>query len=111
MRLILFFTLTFLSGALLGQSLRISNPVCEYQNNPVGVDVPSPRFSWQLVSTKNDVLQTAYEIRVATDEALLGKDQSLFWQSGKVQSDQSIHVPYSGPSLKSRQRYYWQVRV
>lgn len=93
------------------QTLKVVDPVCEYQDNPLGMDVTSPRFSWKLVSEKNDVVQTAYEIRVAQDPALLSKSNSLVWQSGKIQSDQSLHVPYTGPALRSRERYYWQVRA
>ncbi len=36
---------------------------------------------------------------------------NLLWDTGKVYSDQSIHVEYDGPALKSGQRFYWQVRV
>jgi alpha-L-rhamnosidase len=35
----------------------------------------------------------------------------LIWDSGRVESDQSIHVPYGGPALKSQQRLDWKVRV
>jgi alpha-L-rhamnosidase len=33
------------------------------------------------------------------------------WDSGKVTSDQSVLVPYAGPQLASRTRYFWSVRV
>ncbi|WP_254161434.1 glycoside hydrolase family 78 protein [Chryseosolibacter histidini] len=99
-----------LAGTLSAQSLKIVNPVCEYRKDPLGLDLTPPRLSWQLSSAKRDVMQTAYEIRVATDASALAKGRNLVWQSGKVQSDQSVHVPYGGP-LQSRQRYYWQVRV
>ena len=33
------------------------------------------------------------------------------WDSGKVESDQSVHVVYAGPALKSRQRCQWKVRT
>ncbi len=29
----------------------------------------------------------------------------------EVDSDQSVNVPYGGPAVESRRRYYWQVRV
>jgi alpha-L-rhamnosidase len=93
------------------QTLKVVNPVCEYQSNPLGIDVTTPRFSWQLVSTKNNVLQTAYEIRVGADAASVAKGQKLVWESGKTASAQSLHVPYGGPALKSKQRLFWQVRV
>lgn len=33
------------------------------------------------------------------------------WDSGKVMSPDSVLVPYAGPALTSRTRYYWSVRV
>src|SRR5690606_15103804 len=33
------------------------------------------------------------------------------WDSGRVKSDQSIHIPYAGAALQSNQHVYWTVRV
>ncbi|HEY3370798.1 MAG TPA: glycoside hydrolase family 78 protein [Prolixibacteraceae bacterium] len=81
--------------------------ICEYHTNPLGIDIQKPRLSWQILSSENNVLQTAYEIKV-TDQTAKNK---VIWNSGKVNSDQSVNVPYDGPALKSMQRLYWQVRV
>jgi len=81
--------------------------ICEYHINPVGIDIQKPRLSWQIASSEENLLQTAYEINV-TDQTAKGK---LIWTSGKVNSAQSVNVPYQGPALKSMQRVYWQVRV
>jgi alpha-L-rhamnosidase len=81
--------------------------ICEYHTNPIGIDILKPRLSWQIVSAEENVLQTAYEIKV-TDQTAKGK---LLWTSGKVNSAQSVNVTYEGPALKSMQRVYWQVRV
>lgn len=86
----------------------LKNPLTENQKNPLGVDV-SPRFSWQLVSEKRNVTQTAYEIRVSDTQASLSKGN--MWSSGKVNSDQSLYVPYGGKPLQSGKKYFWQVRV
>src|SRR6478735_4211328 len=83
------------------RNLRLENRI-----NPVGMDVPTPRFSWQLVSGKRNVMQTAYEIRV-TDKS--GK--SIVWNSSKQTTDQSIYIPYAGRPLQTAMTYYWQVRV
>ncbi|RKD89838.1 glycoside hydrolase family 78 protein [Mangrovibacterium diazotrophicum] len=85
----------------------VTNLVCEYHVNPIGLDVHQPRLSWKLLSDDTDVMQTAYEIRV-TDGSANG---DLLWTSGKVDSDQSVNLVYEGPELKSGQRVYWQVRV
>ena len=38
---------------------------CEYEVDPLGIDVAKPRFSWELSSTEKGVMQTSYELRVA----------------------------------------------
>lgn len=44
-------------------------------------------------------------------EDLLRKGGANVWDSGRTASDQSIYVPYDGPPLASRLRYFWRVRV
>ncbi len=87
----------------------VQNPLCENLSNPVGLDILQPRFSWQLISDKRNVMQSAYEIRVSNDPVTLKKGGS--WNTGKVPSDQSVYVPYSGTPLESGKNYFWQVRV
>ncbi len=88
-----------------------TNLLCEYRVNPLGIDVRQPRLSWQLASDRRGVAQTAYQVRAAEDEADLVAGRNLLWDTGQVLSDQSVHVPYAGPALRSGQRVYWQVRV
>lgn len=84
---------------------------CEYRTNPLGIDVTKPRLSWKLDSAERGAVQTAYQILVSSTEDALGKDQGDLWDSGKVTSDQSVHIVYSGKSLQSRQRCFWKVRT
>jgi alpha-L-rhamnosidase len=84
---------------------------CEYLENPVGIDIPKPRLSWILVSTLRGQGQTAYRILVASSREMLAKDAADLWDSGKINSDRSIHIEYDGLPLKSRQECYWKVRV
>ena len=91
-------------------TLIVSNLSCEYRINPLGIDVLQPRLSWQLESDQRGTHQTAYRILAAASENALSND-SLLWDSGKVISNQSIHVPYEGPALISSQRVYWKVWV
>jgi len=85
--------------------------VCEYRNNPLGIDVTAPRFSWQLHSDQIGARQTAYQILAASDAALLHEGKADVWDSGKIESNQSVHVVYAGAKLTSRQRVYWTVTV
>ncbi len=89
----------------------VGHLLCEYHNNPVGIDVVQPRLSWQLFSDEQNITQTAYEIRVASTLKDLSSRSKQLWNSGKISSPQSVNVVYEGPELASKQRVYWQVRV
>jgi alpha-L-rhamnosidase len=84
---------------------------CEYVESPLGVDVPHPRLFWKLDSRTRGQRQSAYEVLAATSEALLAQDKADLWRSGKVESDQTTHVPYAGKPLRSSQQVFWQVRA
>lgn len=84
---------------------------CEYRSNPLGIDITTPRLSWQMQSDRRGARQTAYRILAASNPNLLRADQADLWDSGKIESDQSLHIPYAGQKLGSRQQVYWQVTV
>ncbi|HUW19267.1 MAG TPA: glycoside hydrolase family 78 protein [Sedimentisphaerales bacterium] len=84
---------------------------CEYRVNPPGIDVVKPRLSWVLESSQRGQKQTAYRLLVAGSEKNLQKDRGDLLDTGKVESEQSVHIEYSGKPLKSRMRCYWKVRV
>lgn len=79
--------------------------------NPMGIDTPVPRLGWKLKSEKQDVMQTAYRILVASDAALLAEGKADLWDSGLVESDSSVWVSYRGRELKTGQRCFWKVQV
>lgn len=89
----------------------ISNLTCEYHSNPLGIDVLQPRLSWQMYSEQRGTRQTAYQIWAAVSAESLANGRNLLWDSGKIETAQSTHVPYGGPVLVSGQRVYWKVRV
>jgi len=84
--------------------LSVANLRCEYKVDPIGIDAPAPRLGWQLRSEARDVVQSAYEVQAM-------RDGKILWDSGKVASRRSVHVPYGGPALESSRRYTWRVRV
>ena len=63
----------------------------EYRENPIGIDNP-PRFSWKIKSSRQDLVQTAYQIQVTGG----GK---LMWDSGCVKSGKAAgaHERIPGP--------------
>ena len=54
----------------------VSNAKTENMSNPLGLDTNQPRFSWQITSDKKDVVQTAYEILVASSLDNLKADKA-----------------------------------
>jgi alpha-L-rhamnosidase len=84
------------------QQLRTEN-----LDNPVGIDILYPRFSWQLAAETRNTWQTAYALTVS-DAA---NPAQAIWQSGKKTSDRSVYVPYEGPQLQGGKKYRWKVTV
>jgi alpha-L-rhamnosidase len=84
---------------------------CEYRENPLGIDALTPHLSWQSDNSERNWKQSAYEILVASDLDQLRAGHGDVWDSGKTGSDDSVGIPYRGPALESRKRYYWKVRV
>lgn len=86
---------------------------CEYKQNPTAIDEPFPRLSWVVETGKSQrgIFQSAYQVLVASSPELLKADQGDLWDSGKVDSDQSIQVVYRGKTLTSSLPCFWKVRL
>ena len=84
---------------------------CEYRTSPLGMDIRSPRLSWVMQSDRRGEIQTAYQVLVASSPNLLRQDKGVSWDSGKMDSDRSTQIEYSGKPLASHQPAYWKVRV
>jgi alpha-L-rhamnosidase len=93
------------------QTVIVTNLKCENFSNPIGIDTTHPSFSWQLGSVTRNILQTAYQIIVSDDPDKLSDGSGNIWDSGKINSDQSIQVIYKGDKLQSAKKYYWKVRI
>ncbi len=81
---------------------------CEYLDNPLGVDVPKPRFFWVVEHPERGQVQSGYEVIVSTDPKAAAGD---IWESGKVVSAKSTQVVFAGKSLESGKSYFWKVRT
>ncbi len=87
---------------------------CEYLRAPLGIDVDRPRLSWKLKAcnpTDRGQRQRAYHVLVASSRDLLEQDSGDLWDSGVVESDQSVHVVYAGKDLQSGMECFWKVRA
>lgn len=88
--------------------LIVRNLTAEYRNNPLGTGVSSPRISWRIESDRPGTLQQAYRIQVAAGN---GDFNAFIWDTGRMESDESVLIPYNGPKLSSRTRYHYRIRV
>ena len=70
-----------------------------------------PRFGWGVGDSRPDAVQTAYRVQVASGRAFLAGGEPDIWDSGRVQSSQSITVEYAGPPLAPDTPYCWRVRT
>ena len=79
----------------------------EYLQNPLGIDVEQPRFSWQLIAPEGarGYVQSAYQI-VVSDES-----GGVVWDSGRMESDTALGVVYEGQALNPATRYTWNLTV
>src|ERR1700687_3889927 len=113
-RLILIFlliTVSLQSGLVQAPSSKPVHLKCDSLVNPLGIDSKVPMLSWQLRDERYGARQTAYEIQVASNPALLDVGKPDVWDSGRVESDQSAGVSYAGPPLIAEKRYFWRVKV
>lgn len=84
------------------QSLKV-----EYAKTPLAVSVAQPRFSWQMMSDDKmrGCQQKAYQITVVNENG------NQVWNTGKVNSDVSLNVKYSGNTLLPATKYKWMLKV
>ncbi|MDN5893678.1 MAG: family 78 glycoside hydrolase catalytic domain [Nocardioides sp.] len=79
------------------------------REDPLGIPGSAPSLSWSSESEARGVVQSAYEVRIASSAETL--ESADVWDSGKVDSDRQVDVPYDGPALDSQTSYHWQVRI
>ena len=82
----------------------------EYMSEPQGIDVASPRFGWKNASTEYGAKQTAYRLEVAESPENLAAGDCVF-DSGKIESGESVGIEYQGSPLKPHTVYAWRVTV
>ena len=100
------FTISFAASPLNTGILTV-----EYLENPLGIDVEKPRFSWTLISEQRNQKQAAFEIIVSDNIKDISAGKGNVWTSGKINSSQSLHIEYAGQGLNSFTKYYWRVKV
>lgn len=100
-----------LAGCTSGQKINLKDLRVEMKENPVGIGVMQPRFMWKISSASPDLIQTSYQIQVAASPDNLQNGKELLWDTGEVNSEESVLIPYGGSPLESRKSYYWRVKA
>lgn len=96
-------------GAILPAALTV-----ERLSNPVGIASPNPRLSWVNTAADpnaKDLRQSAYRILVASSPENLDEDNGDMWDSGWVESDENLDIPYAGAPLATSRILWWKVAV
>ncbi|SEG88151.1 alpha-L-rhamnosidase [Nonomuraea solani] len=80
--------------------LIVTAPTYEHHQDPLGIGEPAPRLSWTVTTDLPGWRQQAYEIELSDGTA-----------TGRVESDESVLVPWPGAALGARERRGARVRV
>ncbi|MAT73340.1 MAG: alpha-L-rhamnosidase [Planctomycetaceae bacterium] len=85
---------------------------CEFLRDPdvAAIYDPAPEFGWQCGTGDDAYSQTAFRLIVQT--AADGDDNAeTLWDTGRIDGNQSINIPYDGPPLQSGRSYQWRVQA
>ena len=104
-------TILLINNLFAQYQVSISGLTCELKKNPVGIESTSPRLSWIINSAERDVQQVSYHILVSDSQEQLKDNIGNSWDSGIIQTNQSIQVAYSGNELVAEKTYYWKVKI
>jgi alpha-L-rhamnosidase len=89
----------------------VVNLRCEYQVNPLGIDVVRPHLSWELEpSASRGETQVSVQIIVASSKANLDAGTGDLWNTTII-GNKSFQVAYGGTALQSEMECWWKVKV
>ncbi|MCX6303007.1 MAG: family 78 glycoside hydrolase catalytic domain [Bacteroidia bacterium] len=100
-----------INGCKERSSLKITELKCQSAVDPIGIDMDYPTFSWTEESLERGKQQSAYQIIIADNKEDISHNKGTYWDSGKINSDNSKVASYGGETLKSNQFYYWKIRI
>src|SRR5262249_32647791 len=69
------------------------------------------RLSWKVTGEGRGLRQSAWQVLVSSTLEGLEQDRGDVWESGRVASDDQLHVPYAGRPLRTAEAVWWKVRV
>ncbi len=110
-RLLYIFIIMILPLQMFAAKIGVYDVKTENLKNPEGIDITTPRFSWKISSDGSNVVQTEYQIIVASSPEKLDEANADLWNSGRVKSANQLWVEYHGKALKSNDKAFWKLRV
>ena len=84
--------------------LTVQPVTVEHHREPLGIGESRPRLSWVARTELPDWRQAGYELEIQPVDGPA-------WSSGRVDSAESVLVPWGAPPLASRERRTVRVRV
>ncbi len=94
----------------IAQSLKPTSLLCEYMENPLGIDAAHPRLHWQLSDNRAGATQIAYTLFVGKDSIEVSHAKGSDWQTPRVASASQL-ITYGGKPLQPFTKYFWSVKV
>ena len=85
--------------------------VCEFLPNPLGIETRTPRLSWKIEDARLDARQTAFRLVAASSAENLAAGDHDLWDTGRVESSETLDVEYAGRPLGPRDSVFWRVMV
>ena len=77
----------------------------ERRTNPIGIDIPKPRFAWRRVGVDSNARQVASQLQVVDTDNSNATWSAPTWGTGRLENSGSTYAPYGGPPLVSRHHY------
>ena len=93
------------------QTAELNELQVEFDHAPDAIDLKDPRFSWVVPFEGRGRKQSAYQIQVSSDSDLLKTGKPDMWDSGVVNSGESVQISYKGHPLQSNSEYFWHVSM
>ena len=97
-------------SAEISTQCKVVNLTCEHLVDPIGIDTPTPRLSWQVADKRQKAYQQAYQLFVGSDSDSVAQGKGDIWTTPKT-TGSDILVTYSGKPLQPFTKYYWAVRI
>ena len=91
--------------------LKFEKLLVEYAENHVSSDMAHPRFSWIVSSAGRGRRQEAYRIIVSSGLKNLKSNIPDLWDSGKIESGETIQHEYLPDNLFSESINFWKVKI